>query len=197
METVKIKVTPSEVIEYEFCPRFVYFMLYLEIPQHEEQHFKVQIGREIHEEKERMNKDYTRKKLDVEKKLITQQLSSEVYPIHGIVDEVLFMKDGTAAPLDFKFAEFEGKVYNTYKSQLVMYGMLIEENFGRPVKKGYLVYTRSKNELVEVEITEEDRLEVMQTVNEIISIIDKGYFPEGANSKKKCENCCYRNICVQ
>ncbi|MCK4260779.1 MAG: CRISPR-associated protein Cas4 [Halanaerobiales bacterium] len=197
METNRVSITPSEVIEYMYCPRFIYFMLYLQIPQHEEQSYKVQVGRDIHKEKEEINKNYIRTKLDVKEKLISQYLSSENYQIHGIVDEILFIEDGTASPLDYKFAEYNGKIYETYKSQIVMYGLLIEENFKVPVKKGYIVYTRSKNKLMEIEITKKDRQKVLSTVDEIIRILQKGYYPEGTKYKSRCLDCCYRNICVK
>ena len=58
-----IFVTPSEVIEYLYCPRFIYFMDVLKIPQHEHKRFLVNKGREIHKLKLVRNKDYIRKKI--------------------------------------------------------------------------------------------------------------------------------------
>ena len=42
-------VTASHLLEYLFCPRFTYFEYVLDIPQHEEKRFKVEVGRKIHE----------------------------------------------------------------------------------------------------------------------------------------------------
>ena len=57
-------------MEYLFCPRFTYFQNYLDIPQYEEKRFKVQKGRTIHEDKQRINPDYLRKKMGcIERKL--------------------------------------------------------------------------------------------------------------------------------
>jgi CRISPR/Cas system-associated exonuclease Cas4 (RecB family) len=53
-----ILLTPSAIIEYLFCPRFIYFMHCLNIPQHEEKRFKVLMGREVHEKKARLNKEW-------------------------------------------------------------------------------------------------------------------------------------------
>ena len=63
MATKAISVTPSLVMEYLFCPRFIYFMECLNIPQHEERRLKVQLGRKVHETKQQINKDYLRKKI--------------------------------------------------------------------------------------------------------------------------------------
>jgi CRISPR-associated exonuclease Cas4 len=55
-------ITISDVLEYLFCPRFIYFIHCLAIPQHEESRFKVIKGREVHDEKRITNTEYLRKK---------------------------------------------------------------------------------------------------------------------------------------
>ena len=86
METITkegVYITPSEVIEYLYCPRFIYFMNCLSIPQHEEQRYKVLAGREIHEKKAKINKDYLRKKLNCNKREINVYLASDKYHLKG------------------------------------------------------------------------------------------------------------------
>ena len=45
-------ITPSDMIEFLYCKRFIYYMKGLAIPQFEENRFKVQKGREVHSKKE-------------------------------------------------------------------------------------------------------------------------------------------------
>ncbi|MBM7624063.1 CRISPR-associated protein Cas4 [Sporohalobacter salinus] len=193
----EISITPSEVIEYMYCPRFIYFMLYLKIPQREEQRYKVQRGKEVHDRKTRINKKYLRKKIGVKEKLINQKLSSNKYNIHGVIDEILFLKDGTAASLDYKFAKDKGRLYNTYKYQAVMYSMLISDNYDIKANKAFIVYIRSKNKLKEITITKNDFKKVKKVLEEIIQIIKKGYYPKSTSYQKRCRDCCYRNICIK
>ncbi|WP_459836831.1 CRISPR-associated protein Cas4 [Halanaerobaculum tunisiense] len=193
----KVSITPSEVIEYLYCPRFIYFMLCLRIEQKEDQRYKVQQGRKVHERKRKTNKKYLRKKIGVQKKLIDQKLSSDKYQIHGIADEILFLEDGTAASLDYKFAKYKDRLFRTYKYQAVMYSMLIEDNFDIGVKKAFIVYTRSKNQLKEISITQNDFREVERILEEIIKIVEENYYPEATSYKRRCKDCCYRNICVK
>ena len=82
-------ITISDVLEYLFCPRFIYYMHCLDIPQHEEKRFKVMKGREVHEKKMITNPEYLRKKLGVVKKEINVFIASKQHHIKGIVDEVL------------------------------------------------------------------------------------------------------------
>ena len=93
-------ITISDVLEYLFCPRFIYYMHCLDIPQHEESRFKVMKGREVHETKLITNPEYLRKKLGVVKKEMNVFVASKQHHIKGIIDEVLILDDGTAAPFE-------------------------------------------------------------------------------------------------
>jgi CRISPR-associated exonuclease Cas4 len=190
-----MSLTPSHIIEYLFCPRFTYFEYVLGIPQYETKNYKVMRGRELHDEKLERNKDYLRRKIGVVEKFPDQYLTNDL--IRGRIDEVLLLQDGTMAPLDYKFALYQDKVYETYRTQLYCYAWLIEQNFGKPVNRGYLVYTRSQHRLVEVPISEVDKEEVKACARQILEIIDKNYFPKATKYRKRCLDCTYRNICVQ
>ena len=197
MENLAISITPSEVIEYLYCPRFIYYMLYLKISQHEKNRFKVLRGREVHKTKSSINKKYLRKSIGVKEKLLEQKLYSSKYRIHGIVDEVLFLEDGTAASLDYKFAEYKNRLFLTHKYQAVMYSMLIEDNYNLDVNRAFIVYTRSKNLLKEIEVDKKMYRQVQEIINEIVEIIAKGYYPKKTKNKRSCPDCTYRNICIK
>lgn len=187
--------TPSHIIEYLFCPRFTYFEYVLAIPQYEDRKYKVTRGRDLHDEKLERNKDYLRRRIGAVERYNDQYLANSV--LRGRIDEVLLLEDGTMAPLDYKFAVYEEKVYETYKTQLFCYAWLIEENFIRKVNKGFIVYTRSNNKLVEIPIQESDKQLVKECVREIEHIIERNFFPSATKFKKRCVDCTYRNICVK
>jgi len=190
-----LTLTPSHIIEYLYCPRFTYFEYVLCIPQYEEKNFKVLKGRNVHELKQEQNKDYLRKRIGVQSKLLSQYLTNDL--LRGEVDEVLFLEDNKAAPLDYKFAQYKEKIYDTYKTQLYCYAVLIEDNFNVEVKKGYLVYTRSKNTLIEIPIDLKEKEKIRSVANSIFSIIATNHFPKATKYKRRCLNCTYRNICIK
>ena len=189
-------ITVSDVMEYLFCPRFIYFMYCLDIKQHEDKRYKVLKGRKVHEMREKLNRDYIRKKLNCTRKESSVYMASKKHHVKGIVDEVLFMDDGTASPFDYKFAEDKGKLFKTYKYQSVIYGLLIKENYNVDVKKGFICYTRSNNSVREITFSEKDFTEAVKTINEILDIIQKGVYPKKTKSLMRCVDCTYRNICV-
>ncbi len=191
--STEFSITPSHIIEYLYCPRFTFFEYVLRVPQFEEKNYKVLKGREMHDEKADQNRAYLRKRIGAVEKLTEVYLTNNL--LRGEVDEVLTLKDGSMAPLDYKFAKWEDRLYDTYRTQLVCYAWLIEHNFGRQVTRGYLVYTRSKHYLLEVPIKPEDVEAVKTAAAEIAKIIQKNVFPNATKVRKRCEHCTYRNIC--
>jgi CRISPR-associated exonuclease Cas4 len=187
--------TPSDLLEYLFCRRFTYFERYLQLPEFQERRAKVRRGRKLHAVREATNRSYLRKRLGVVDKRIDMSLASPQHYLRGRVDEVLFFADGTAGPLDYKFARDPGRVYTTLRLQSAVYGLLIREHFGVPVRRGYLVYTRSGNRVVELTYGPEDFRRVGRAVREVLEIIGRGKLPRRAPASR-CADCCYRPICV-
>lgn len=189
-----ISITPSHIIEFLYCPRYIYFQYVLEIPQHEEKFFKAMKGREIHKLKLSENIGYLRKRIGVKEKKLDVYLAFN--NLRGIVDEVFFLEDGTAAPLDYKYAVYKDKVFSTYKTQLHCYAYLIENNFRVKVEKGFIVYIRSKNKLVTVPVTAKNLDNIAFLIEEIQKIIGGNEFPKATKYKSKCNSCTFRNLCV-
>jgi CRISPR-associated exonuclease Cas4 len=187
-------VTASNLLEYLFCPRFTYFEIYLGIPQHEGKRFKVQQGRTVHDDKARVNPDYMRRKIGCFERKTSVYLTSAT-GLRGVVDEILFLKDGTAAPLDYKYAEYKDRTFQNHKFQLAFYGFLIKENFKLPVNRGYIIYTRSGNKLIEVGIAEKMYSDLNDVVKELLDVAQRGVYPGPTKHGAKCVDCCYGNIC--
>jgi len=188
-------VTPSHIIQYLYCPRFTYYEYVLRIPQYEEKYYKVQKGREVHLQKSRQNVGYLRKRIGAVAKELNYYMA--IPDLRGEVDEVLVLEDGSMAPLDYKFAKYEGRVYDTYRTQLYCYAYLIGQVFDVPVNRGYLVYTRSQNYLKEIKIDGNALLEIEGAIDGIKQILASETYPKATKYKKRCVNCTYRNICIK
>jgi len=178
-----------------YCPRFTYFEHVLRVPQNEDKYFKVTKGRDLHEQKAKQNIEYLRKRIGAQDKLLNQYLTNDL--LRGEMDEVLTLMDGSMAPLDYKFAEYKDRIYDTYKLQLYCYAWLIEHNFGKPVNKGFLVYTRSRNKLIEVPIAASNIQQIQKATTDIQRIVQTNYYPKATKFKRRCLDCTYRNICAK
>ncbi len=188
-------ITPSDIIQHLYCPRFTWWERAMRLPQFEEKNYKVMRGREMHDHKSGQNEEYLRRRLGVESKKVNVYLTNEL--LRGEVDEVLFLKDGTAAPLDYKFARWEEKVYDTYRTQLICYAWLIEKQFGVKVNRGYLIYTRSKHHVEEIPIAEADIQSVRDVAERIRMVVEKNEYPKATQVRSRCVHCTYRNVCSQ
>lgn len=192
----EIYVTPSDIIEFMYCNRFSYFMKCLGIRQYEEKRYKVVKGRNLHDEKSKNNVEYVRKRIKGIAKYNNVQLVSKKYLLKGIVDEIYVLEDGTYAPLDYKFAEYKEKDFLTYKSQMSMYSLMIEDIYKCKVNKFYLVYCRSKNLIKEIIFDNKLRKETLRNIDNYLKV-SNGYFPRATKYKSRCLDCCYKNICMK
>jgi CRISPR-associated exonuclease Cas4 len=196
-EPAVIPLTVTHVLEHLYCPRFTYFEYVLAVPERQEQRPLVLKGRQVHEERKKINPHYLRKKLGVVKRQFDVPLASVRLGVRGVVDEVLTLADSTMAPFDYKFAPEPKAVFHNQKVQSALYGLLIRDMFQVPVRRGFICYIRSNNQVVEVEHSEADFLEAEAIVKEVLSIIQTGLFPPATPWKARCLDCCYRNICVK
>jgi CRISPR-associated exonuclease Cas4 len=190
-----ILLTVSDVLEHLYCPRFTWFEKYQMLLEFQERRAKVQMGRSLHETRENTNRGYLRKRLNAVDKRIDMSLVSERYCVRGRIDEVLFFEDGTAAPLDYKFARDPGVIYRTLRFQSAIYALLIQEHFHCSVTKGFVVYTRSNNAVQTIDFTPADFKEVGEVLKEMLNVIQNGYLPRRA-PPSHCADCCYRRICT-
>ncbi len=196
-EPAPVPLTVTHMHEHLYCPRFTYFEYVLAIPERQERRQLVQIGRRVHEERKRVNPNYLRKKLGVVGRRFDVPLASRQLGVRGAVDEVLTLEDGTMAPFDYKFAEDPGQVYHNLKVQSALYGVLIREVFGVPVRRGFLCYVRSAHRVVTLEHSEADFEEAEAVVREVLEVIQRGVFPPATRWKARCQDCCYRNVCIR
>lgn len=188
--------TPSEVIEHIFCPRFTYFMNVLLIPQFEDRRYKVLKGREVHKRREEENAAYLRKRIGAAAKERQVYLASPTLRVRGIVDEVLTLRDGTLAPLDYKYTPYREQAFQTHRIQVTLYGLLVRVTYDRPVHRGYVAYIRGGSRLIEVPLTDATEREALDAVEEIFAIIHTGRMPKRTPYRARCADCCYKNICV-
>src|SRR5262249_4986679 len=138
VEPAPIPLTVTHVLEHLFCPRFTYFEYVLAVPERQERRPLVQLGWRAHEGCRHVNPHYPRRKLGVVRRQFDVPLASPALGVRGSVDEVLTLSDGTMAPFDYKFAEYDGQVYHNQKVQSALYGLLIRGAFGVPVTRGFL-----------------------------------------------------------
>jgi len=73
---------------------------------------------------------------------------------------------------------------------------MIADNYGVAVNRGFVCYTRSNHLVKEVKLSDTDFERAIAMVNEVLEVIQKGFYPAATKYKVRCVDCTYRNICV-
>ena len=73
---------------------------------------------------------------------------------------------------------------------------MIADNYDVEVKKGFVSYTRSNHLVKEMKLSEKEFERAIALVNEVLEVIQKGFYPAATEYKARCVDCTYRNICV-
>ena len=82
---------------------------------------------------------------------------------------------------------YEGEIL-----QLAAYCLLVEERFGKPVRRGQFLY---QNRSLEVPFYDELRARLLDTVAELKSADAMSDVPRSHNSPARCRGCGFRQAC--
>ncbi|ADC66000.1 CRISPR-associated protein Cas4 [Ferroglobus placidus DSM 10642] len=178
----KVKLWVRDVEEFFFCPMVFYFSVVLGISKDEG--YWAELGKEIQEEAEQV----IAKSFEVQAKEF--RLESEKLGVVGKADFVV--KDGNfLAPLEVKYSS---KLKPWWKYSAILYAIMLEEVIKKPVKRAF-IYLTEANRIVSVEIRDEDRKFVVESVKNCHEIL-RGKQPK-AKVSKSCENCDYKQMCLE
>jgi len=186
-------VSVTDIKHYVYCPRLVYFDKVLHATpvfgsQQEE-------GKESHEDyvgKELRRKDaiYYSPEFVGAEKLLFSSLSSDALGLQGNVDLIIKTAKGEFVPVEYKnMRSDDGRVCMDHKYQLVAYALLIEENFGAIVKRGFVNYI-PETLILQFEITPTMKSHVKRVLGHIKRIIREEELPPVRVAKHKCQGGC-------
>lgn len=192
-DIAETSVSVTDIKHYIYCPRLVYFDKVLHATpifgsQQED-------SKELHDDyvkKELRRKDaiyYSSEFVGAEKLLFTP-LGSGVLGLQGNVDLIIKTAKGEFVPVEYKnMRSDDGRVCMDHKYQLVAYALLIEENFGTIVKRGFVNYI-PETLILQFEITPTMKSHVKRVLGHIKRIIKDEELPPIRVAKHKCQGGC-------
>jgi len=183
----------SDIKQYIYCPRIIYFNYVLPIPRRKTK--KMEYGHEEHIEIQRLEKRRGSKAYGVidGAKRFQVYLESSRLGLNGILDMMIITDNEEIFPVEFKNSVNITGLHQKY--QLTAYAMLIEENFKKPVRKGFLYLIPSKK-VIAMEFTESMREHVKKTLVAMRNIIARERMPNYIRSTKRCTDCEFKNYCA-
>ncbi|MEM3700990.1 MAG: CRISPR-associated protein Cas4 [Candidatus Bathyarchaeia archaeon] len=186
-------VSVTDVKHYVYCPRLVYFDRVL--------HARPVFGSQ-QEESQELHMEYVRKELRRKdavyyspefvgaEKLLFVSLVSKSLQLHGVVDCIIRTVKGEYVPVEYKNMNSDrGKAYMDHKYQLVAYALLVEENFGTVVKRGFVNYIPEQL-ILKFEMTPTMKSYVKRIVGHIKRIIREERLPPIRVAQNKCQGGC-------
>lgn len=183
-------VTTSLLKQYAYCPRVVYYESCT--PGVRPRTYKMEAGTDAHDRERSRAARRTLTAYQVpegERRFDVRVISSKL-SLSGIIDEVVYTPH-EAIIVDYKMADWAG---DNHLIQLGAYGLLVEEAFGLPVKRGF-VYLMKVKRFESVPIDAHLRNSVLETLQAIQHIRYTEYMPPPVEQRNKCESCEFRRFC--
>jgi len=181
----------SELRQYHFCPRVVYFHV-LGVKETEKEYMRrgKEMQRYFTEREERRSTLGGLRRLRVDERIFNLRLSSRRLCIEGIADLVMRMGE------EWSVAELKGGKVLRYpplghRVQVAAYGMMLEERVGRLVRRGFIVYDDGYREVM---IDENMRRHVLWTIERVREIYG-GKIP-AFSERRACGACGYSIHCL-
>jgi CRISPR-associated exonuclease Cas4 len=183
--------TVTDLKQYAFCPRVVFFEHCL--PHVRPRTYKMEAGKEMHEEEEgrAARRAVTRYNVVEGERRFNLRLYSERLGLHGLLDEVVTTADGSAIPVDYKLAS---SVSPNHRIQLTAYGLLLEACENWRVEQGF-VYLMSTRKQVAVPVTAKLRAATLAMLQNVREMIAAERMPPPTPHKGQCAACEFRRFC--
>lgn len=174
-----IRLVVRDLEEYFFCPLVFYFSVALGHGRADR--FWAEVGKKVEKDVEKKISE----RFEVLKKDF--EVESERLRVRGKVDYVV--RADPFAALEVKYSH---SIRPWWKYSAVLYGILLEETVGKPVKTSFIYLTESER-VEKIRIGDEDRRFVERSIRDCFEILS-GKIPK-ASASRSCENCDYRNMC--
>lgn len=197
-EEDEVYVTSTDLKNYLFCPRIVYFhkIMGMEPDMGAQQERSSRLHEAMAKaEVRRVGAVLYDKEMEEALKEFDVALSSKNLKASSRVDCVIKSK-GRVIPVDYKFSgSRRGKPYSDHKYQLTLHAILLEEVVGKPVTKGYIYYALDKV-VAPVVITHQMKDYVKKVIKTIQNMVETEKMPSTIVNPRKCTGGCgYKNLC--
>ena len=191
-------ITPTDVKQYIFCPLIPYYRRVLKLKplMNSQQEESIEEHERIRKVEERRLIPLKIKEFRGSKVVSNLFLKSKEMNACGKLDLLLITPWGEFIPIDYKFSRSNmGRAWIDHKFQICFYALLIEENFGKVVRRGILCYM-PEEAVVVVNITLRLKRRVREIIEKIVEMDIKQEPPRTRRNPDKCSGGCgYGWVC--
>lgn len=177
--------------QWAYCPRIVFYNQVM--PVEKKSTYKMQHGRAAEEAIDRLEKRRKLREFGLADGTRSFHVwcSSDTLGLSGKLDLLIESPLGLF-PVDFKATE--QTVHANHVVQLCGYALILEEQFRRPVERGY-IFLIPHDEVVPIELNSERKAACRALLGQIRHVIAKEKTPKATEVRARCLNCEYCNYC--
>lgn len=183
----------TDLKQYTYCPRIIYYAYCL--PDLRPTTPAMQLGRAAHqaEEGREQRRSLRAYGLKQGERAFDVWLESEQLGLRGKVDMTICIAEPPEAiPVEYKDSTHQDNEH--WVLQLTAYGMLLEEQSGLPVRRGFFYYIPLRHSR-EISLTAALRAKLRRTVDEIRAMIAHEHMPDPPATRARCVTCEFRRFC--
>jgi len=187
----KIQFRASDIRQYIYCPRVIYFNYVLPVPRRRT--VKMEAGREAHADFADLEKrrTLTKYRLTEGEREFRIPLTCPSLGLAGVLD-MLIVSPAGHFPVEFK--NTSGGMGLHHKYQLVAYAMMVEKCLGVPVRTGF-IYVIPTKKVFPVAIDAGARTHVLRVLGAMSNMVNAQKMPPATRSASRCRDCEFKNYC--
>ena len=187
--------TVTDLKQYSYCPRVVFFTYCL--PLIRPVTYKMESGIAAHEKASTRERRRTLAAygLTQGERHFDIRVESSILGLRGRIDMVIETEEKgerELIPVDYK--QTRRQAGRHMKRQLAAYGMMLEESWHLPARRGYLYYLPQRR-AEEVTLTPRLRDAVRETIAAMRETVKREMMPGPPKSRRPCVNCEFRRFC--
>lgn len=183
--------TVTDLKQYSYCPRVVYYTYCL--PLLRPLTYKMEAGAAAHSQAGELERRRTLAAYGLKEgqRHFDVWVRAEGLGLQGRIDMVI-ETEAELIPVDYKHTARQ--IGPHIWRQLAAYGMMLEEGWGREVRRGF-VYSLVTKKAQEKALTDRLREEVREAVRAMAEMVEREAMPSPPASVQKCVNCEFRRFC--
>lgn len=181
----------TDLKQFAYCPRVVYYTYCL--PDVRPLTAKMEMGVAAHEGARRRARRRTLAAYGLVEgeRHFDMRVESQRLGLRGRIDLVV-ETEGEVIPVDYKNSRRRAGPH--VRRQIAAYGMMLEETWGRPVRRGF-VYSLLTRRAEEIVVTDRLRREVEEAVVAMREMVEGERMPPPPRSRRPCVDCEFRRFC--
>jgi CRISPR-associated exonuclease Cas4 len=196
LRTGSVELRPTFIVtdlkQFAYCPRVVYYSYCL--PLIRPVTYKMEAGQEAHLEEEGREQRRSLRAYGLQEgeRSFNLWLESSELGLRGRVDMVVRIGTQEVIPVEYK--DSPGRAGPHWERQLAAYGLLLEEAWGLPVRRGFLYFIPQRRSK-EVVLTAELYGQVRGMVEAMRRMVEAEAMPSPTRQRRKCIACEFRRFC--